>query len=227
MKRRDLLGLLGGAAVAWPLAARAQKTAIPVIGFLSLASRAQWTPYVAGFRQGLNESGYVEGNNVAIEFRWAEGHYDRLPTLAADLISRHVAVLVTAGGTGAALVAKAATSTIPIVFMQGGAPVQLGLVASLGRPGGNATGVSILGVELDAKRLELLHELVPKATVIALIVNPNTTTAESQARDAQEAARSFGQLHVLSASTAQEIDAAFASLERLRAGALLVGTNPF
>jgi putative tryptophan/tyrosine transport system substrate-binding protein len=227
MKRRDLLAMLGGAAVAWPLSARAQKQTIPVIGYLSLASPAQWTPYVAGFRQGLNEAGYVEGKNVAIEFRWAEGHYDRLSALAADLISRHVAVLVTAGGTGAALVAKAATSTIPIVFMQGSDPVQLGLVASLGRPGGNATGVSILGFALDAKRLELLHELVPQATVIAFIVNPNNPNAVSEAEKVQAAARSFGQLYVLRASTAKEIDAAFASLEQLRAGALLVGTNPF
>jgi len=221
------IGSVAGGLLSVPLAARAQKPAMPVIGFLSLASPAQWTPYVAGFRQGLSEVGYLDSKNVAIEFRWAEGHYDRLSALAADLISRHVAVLVTAGGTRAALVAKAATSTIPIVFMQGGDPVQLGLVASLGRPGGNATGVSILGVELDAKRLELLHELVPKTTIIALIVNPNTPTAESQAREAREAARSFGQVHVLRAGTALEIDAAFASLEQLRAGALLVGTSSF
>jgi putative tryptophan/tyrosine transport system substrate-binding protein len=228
MKRRDLLAMLGGVVIAWPLAARAQKSTIPVIGYLSLASPALWTPYVAGFRQGLNEAGFVEGKNVTIEFRWAEGHYDQLPALAADLVSRQVAVLVTAGGTRAALVAKAATSTIPIVFMQGGDPVEDGLVASLGRPGGNATGVSILGVELELKRLELLHELVPEATVIVLIVNPNTPTAESQAREAQEAARSLGlHLHALRARTEQDIDAAFARLEQLRASALLVGTNPF
>jgi putative tryptophan/tyrosine transport system substrate-binding protein len=228
MDRRAFIGSVAGGLLAVLFVARTQKTAIPVIGYLSLASPAPWTPYVAGFRQGLNQAGYVEGRNVAIEFRWAEGHYDRLSALAADLVSRHVAVLVTAGGTRAALVAKAATSTIPIVFMQGGDPVEDGLVASLGRPSGNATGVSILGVALDAKRLELLHELVPQATVIAFIVNPNNVSAVREAEKAQAAARSFGQhLHVMRASTTQEIDAAFANLEQLRAGALLVGTNPF
>jgi putative tryptophan/tyrosine transport system substrate-binding protein len=228
MKRRDLLAMLGGVVIAWPLAARAQKTAIPVIGFMSAVSAAQWAPFVAAFSKGLNETGYVEGQNVAIEFRWAEGHYDRLPALAADLVSRHVAVLVATGGARSALAAKAATSTIPIVFTTGGDPIQLGLVASLGRPGGNATGASILAVQLDAKRLELLHELVPKATVIVLIVNPNNQNAESDVRKAQEQARSFGlQLHVLKAGTEQEIDAAFAILVQLRAGALLIGTDPF
>jgi putative tryptophan/tyrosine transport system substrate-binding protein len=229
MKRRDLLAMLGGAAVAWPLAARAQKPAMPVIGFLSPASPAQWTPYFAGFRQGLNETGYVEGKNVAIEFRWAEGHYDRLPALAADLASRRVAVLVATGGNNSALAAKAATSTIPIVYTGANDPVGIGLVASLSRPGGNVTGVSVFGVELDAKRLELLHEMVPKATVIALLVNPDGPSySESRARQAQEDARSFGQqLHVLRARTEQDIDAAFATLVQLRAGALVVGTDPF
>jgi putative ABC transport system substrate-binding protein len=228
MDRRAFIGSVAGGLLAVPFVARAQKSTIPVIGYLSLASPVPWTPYVSGFRQGLNEAGYVESKNVAIEFRWAEGHYDRLPALAADLVSRHVAVLVTAGGDAAALVAKAATSTIPIVFMEGGDPAQLGLVASLGRPGGNATGVSIFAVSLVAKRLEMMHELVPQATLIALIVNPNSPSAVSEAEKTQAAALSLGlQLHALRARTEKEIDAAFASLEQLRAGALLVGSNPF
>jgi putative ABC transport system substrate-binding protein len=187
MKRRDLLAMFGGVVIAWPFAARAQKPAMPVIGFLSNGSLAQWTPYVAGFRQGLNEAGYVEGKNVAIEYRWAEGHYDRLPTLAADLVSRHVAVLVATGGASPARAAKAATSTIPIVVTGLSDAVESGLVASLGRPGGNVTGVSVFSAELVAKRLELLHEMVPKATVIALLVNPDNAGPESNAREAQEA----------------------------------------
>ena len=228
MDRRAFIGRVAGGVLATPFAARAQKSAIPMIGFLGSASPAQSAPFVAAFRKGLNETGYVEGKNVAIEFRWAEGQYDRLPALAAELIRRQVAVLVATGGPGAALAAKAATSTIPIVFTTGSDPVQFGLVASLGHPGGNATGVTIFTVDLVAKRIELLRELVPKATVIAFISNPNTPYAESEVGKAQEAARSFGQqLHVVRAGTAQEIDAAFATLVQLRAGALLIGTDPF
>jgi len=228
MDRRTFMGSAAGGLVAAPLAACAQKSAIPMIGFLGSASPAQSAPFVAAFRKGLNETGYVEGKNVAIEFRWAEGQYDRLPALASELVRRQMAVLVATGGPGAALAAKAATSTIPIVFTTGSDPVQFGLVASLGHPGGNATGVTIFTVDLVAKRMELLRELVPKATVIAFISNPNTPYAESEVGKAQEAARSFGQqLHVVRAATAQEIDAAFATLVQLRAGALLIGTDPF
>jgi len=228
MDRRTFMGSVAGGLVAAPLAAHAQKSAIPMIGFLGSASPAQSAPFVAAFRKGLNETGYVEGKNVAIEFRWAEGQYDRLPALASELVRRQMAVLVATGGPGAALAAKAATSTIPIVFTTGSDPVQFGLVASLGHPGGNATGVTIFTVDLVAKRMELLRELVPKATVIAFISNPNTPYAESEVGKAQEAARSFGQqLHVVRAGTAQEIDAAFATLVQLRAGALLIGTDPF
>jgi len=229
MNRRTIIcTVVVGLVLAVPLAARAQKPAMPVIGFLSLASPAQWTRYVAGFRQGLNEAGYVEGKNVAIEFRWAEGHHDRLPALAAELVSGHVAVLVATGGASSARAAKAATSTIPIVFTGANDPVESGLVASLGRPGGNITGVSVYSVELMAKRLELLRELVPKATVIAMLVNPDNAGAESYARGALEGTRSLGQqLHVLNARTEREIDAAFARLAQLRADALVVAPDPF
>jgi putative ABC transport system substrate-binding protein len=227
MKRRDFIAVFGGT-VAWSAVARAQKSAMPVIGFLSSASPAQWTSFIVAFRQGLNEAGYAEDKNVGIEFRWAEGQYDRLPALAADLVRRQVAVVVASGGTGPALAAKAATSTIPIVYTGVSDPVGMGLVASLGRPGGNVTGVSLLGVELNAKRMELLHELVPNATVIALLVNPDNPLVESNVRQAQGEARSLGQqLHVLRARTEQDIDAAFATLVHLRAGALVVGPDPF
>jgi putative ABC transport system substrate-binding protein len=227
-RRRFTVSIVGGLVLV-PLAARAQKSTIPVIGFLSGASRPQWTANVAGFRQGLKEAGYVEGENVRIEFRWAEGHYDQLPVLAADLVRRQVAVIVATGGTTSALAAKAATSTIPIVFTLGRDPVELGLVASLSEPGGNTTGVSFFAFELVAKRLEFLHELVPRATVIALLLNPDSAVAESTVTDAQDAARSlFGQqLHVLKARTEQEIDAAFATIVQLRADALVVEPDPF
>jgi putative tryptophan/tyrosine transport system substrate-binding protein len=224
MQRRGFITLLGGAAATWPLAARAQQKAMPVIGFLSTSSPDTNPPLLAAFRHGLSETGYVEGQNLAIEYRWAEGHYDRLPALAADLVGRKVD-LIMAGSPPSALAAKSATSTIPIVFRGGADPVGDGLVASLGRPGGNLTGVILLASEVTAKRLELLSELVPGAGMIALLVNPNSMNA---VRDVQEAARTKGlQLHVLKASSESEIDTAFASLVQLHAGALVVGADPF
>ena len=227
MKRRDFITLLGGAAAAWPAAAHAQQKAMPVIGYLGARSRGDVASLVAAFRQGLGETGYVEGQNLAIEYRYAEGSYDRLPALAADLVGRKVD-LILAGGDPSALAAKSATSTIPIVFIGGGDPVRDGLVASLARPGGNLTGVSFLNVELMPKRLELLSELAPQAGVIALLVNPNTPNTEQIIKDVQEAARAKGvQLPILKADTESEIDAAFATLVQLQAGALVVGADPF
>ena len=228
MKRRELIILLGVAAVAGPLAARAQQKAMPVIGFLHPGSPGPLAPFVAAFRQGLSETGYVETKNVAIEYRWAENHFDRLPALVADLVGRKVDVIAAVGGPAPALAAKSATSTIPIVFNTGSDPVADGLVASLARPGGNLTGVSMLLTELVPKRLELLSEMVPQARVIALLVNPHGPEAEPTVRDAQEAARAKGvQLPVLNASTESEIDAAFATLIQRQAGALLFGNDPF
>ncbi len=229
MDRRDFMLVLGGAAIA-PRALRAQQKAMPVIGVLNTGSPgpSSAAPLMAAFRQGLSETGYVEGQNLAIEYRWAEGHYDRLPALAAELVGRKVDVIVSTGGAPTALAAKSATSTIPIVFRIGADAVELGLVASLARPGGNLTGVSMLIDELTPKRLELLSELVPQARVIALLVNPNNATAERIIRDVQEAARTKGlQLHVLKASSESEIDTAFASLVQLHAGALVVSADPF
>jgi putative ABC transport system substrate-binding protein len=225
VRRRELLALVGGAAALRPLAAHAQQKAMPVIGYLSGGSPDSGLP----FRQGLNETGYTEGQNVAIEYRWAEGRYDRLPALAADLVGRNASVIVASGGIPAALAAKNATSTIPIVFTSVGDPVGAGLVASLARPGGNLTGVSILTSELTSKLLELLSELVPQARVIALLVNPNNPVfIELVIRDMQVAARAKGvQLPILKASTESEIDAAFASLVQRQAGALIVGADPF
>jgi putative tryptophan/tyrosine transport system substrate-binding protein len=228
MQRREFIAGIG-AATAWPLAtARAQQKAMPVIGVLSTGSPSVSSGPIMAFRQGLSEAGYVEGQNLAIEYRWAEGHYDRLPALAADLVGRKVD-LIMASSPPSALAAKSATSTIPIVFRGGGDPVGGGLVASLARPGGNLTGVSFIPNELTAKRLELLSELVPQARVIALLVNPtNSTNTERVIRDVQEAARTKGlQLHVLKASSESEIDTAFASLVQLHAGALVVGADPF
>jgi ABC-type uncharacterized transport system substrate-binding protein len=227
MKRRELILLLAGAmTTACPL--RAQQKAMPVIGFLHSASPGPTAPFVAAFHQGLSEIGYVEDQNVAIEYRWAENRYDRLPALAADLVSRKVDVIVASGGDRSAFAAKHATSTIPIISVIGGDPVENGLVASLSRPGGNLTGVSFLTSELLPKRLELLSELVPQARVIALLVNPNNPNTERVMREVQEAARMTGvQLSVLKAGTESEIDAAFASLDQLKAGALVVQADPF
>jgi len=199
-----------------------------VVGFLDSTTAGSRAPYVAAFRQGLSETGYVEGQNLAIEYRWAEGSYERLPALAADLVGRKIDLIVTGGGSVVALAAKAATSTIPVVFISGDDPVGLGLVASLARPGGNLTGVSLIFAKLTAKRLELLSELVPQAKVIALLVNPGNPNAERIIGDGREAARVKGlQLHVLKASSESEIDIAFAALAQLHAGALLVGNDGF
>jgi putative ABC transport system substrate-binding protein len=224
-RRRQFITLLGGAA-AWPLAAHAQQPAMPVIGFLHSASPGPHADLVRAFRQGLNETDYVEGKNVAIEYRWAEGQNDRLPALAADLVRRQVTVIAAPART-AALAAKAATATIPIVFEVGDNPVELGLVTSLNRPSGNLTGVTSLNTEIEPKRLQLLHELVPTASVIALLVNPtNPGLAETLSRDLQAAARTLGlQLHVLHSSTDRDTDTIFATLVQLRAGGLVIGND--
>ena len=226
MRRREFITLLGGAAAAWPVVARAQQPAMPVIGYLGPGSAESDAFRVTAFRQGLNESGYVEGRNVTIDYRWAEDRHDRLPTMAADLVRRHVTMIV-ATSTPAALAAKAATTTIPIVFEMAADPVKLGLVASLNRPGGNVTGVTQLGEEVLPKRLELLHELLPTARVMALLVNPaDPTLAEQQARVSLSAAKTFGlELHVLNASTERDFDAVFTKLMQLRAGGLVIGGN--
>src|SRR5215471_15422652 len=227
MNRRHFIALVGGAAAAWPLAARAQQTALPVIGWLSSGSRdSDDALRLPPFRRGLNETGYVEGRNVAIEYRWAEGRYDRLPALAADLVDRKVSVIV--ANTPAVRAAQAATKTIPIVFLTGADPVALGFVASLNQPGGNLTGLASLVDEIGPKRLELVHEQLPTTSVFAVLVNPTSPAAETVSRDAQLAARALGQtVHILNASTESEVDAAFARLAQLRAGALLVTNDPF
>jgi putative tryptophan/tyrosine transport system substrate-binding protein len=225
MRRREFIAVTAGAA-AWPLAARAQQPALPLVGFLRSANPE--ARLVAAFRQGLSQNGYVEGQNVAIEFRSADGQYDRLPELAADLVRRKVAVIASFGGLDSVLAAKAATTSIPIVFVIGGDPVKLGVVASLNRPGGNLTGVSLLTYQLDAKRLELMHELVPTATPIAMLVNPKNSQTESGLIGLQAAAQAIGQqIMVLNASTVGEVDGAFATLVQQRAGALIVSSDPF
>jgi len=227
MKRREFITLLGGAAMTWPLTARAQQ-AMPLIGFLSSRSPGESAGVVAAFRQGLTETGFVEGQNLTIAFRWAEGRYDRLPALAAELVSLRVAVLYAAGGPPAALAAKAATSAIPIVFSAASDPVGLGLVASLNRPGGNVTGMSLFASDLWAKNVELLKELVPTASVMAYLVNPSTPNVADYLKGAAEAASALGiDIHLLNASTEREIDEAFASLAKLRAGGLIVPNEPF
>jgi putative ABC transport system substrate-binding protein len=229
IRRRELVILLlgGGVAAAGPLVARAQQTAIPVVGYLDLGSSGASTKFAAAFRQGLGETGYVEGRNVTIEYRWADGQYDRLPPLAIDLVRRQVTIIAACGTSAPALAAKAATSAIPIVFQTGGDPVQDGLVSSMNRPGGNITGVSRLSVTLEPKRLELLRELVPNATLIALLINPINPRSELVVQHMQEAARALGlRLHVIKASNEGELDTAFASLVAVRAAALLVAQEP-
>jgi putative ABC transport system substrate-binding protein len=227
MRRRDFITLVGGAAT-WPLAARAQQPAMPVIGFLGSESPDLWSTRLQAFRQGLRETGYIEGQNVTFEYRWADSRYDQLPALAAELARRSVTVIAAPGSVPAALAAKAATGAIPIVFYVGGGPVEARLVASLNRPGGNLTGLTTLNVEVGPKRLELLHEMVPTATAFALLVNPSNTNAETQSRDLQAAARSLGlKLDVLRASSEGDFDTVFASLAQLRAGGLVIGVDPF
>jgi putative tryptophan/tyrosine transport system substrate-binding protein len=227
MKRREFITLAGGAAAAWPLAARAQQAAIPVVGFLNSETPTGYAPFAAAFRQGLSETGFVEGGNVAIEYRWAEGHYDRLPALAAELVRLRVAVIV-AAGTPSALAAKAVTTTIPIVFSTGGDPVSAGLVASLNRPGGNVTGVTNLGVELVQKQVEMLHQMVPKATLVAVLVNPSNPFAEAATKDGLTAGRALGlQIHIAQASSERGISAAFATLTQVGAGGLVICPDPF
>ena len=229
MRRRTFISMLGGAATAWLLLARAQQPTSPVIGFLNSASPGPYASNVAAFRDGLRELGFVDGQNVEIEFRWAEGRNDRLAELASDLVRRSVNVIAVPGSTPGALAAKAATQTIPIVFAFGSDPVRIGLITSLSRPGGNVTGVTLLGAELAPKQLELLHVLVPAATTLALLVNPTSPAlAETQSKDLQAAARTLGlQLRILHASTDRDIDTAFAALSQLRVGGLVIGSDAF
>ena len=226
MRRREFITLLGSAAAAWPLAARAQQPAMPVIGLLDTGLMESTPHLVAAFRKGLNETGFVEGQTVTIEYRWAHNENDRLPELAADLLRRHVAVIVTPFSTPAALAAKAVTTTIPIVFGTGGDPVKMGLVASLNRPGGNVTGVTVMNVELAAKRLGLLHELLPQAVRVAVLVNPSNPIADVVSADVRAAASALGlQIEILTASTNHDIDTAFASLTQNRTEAVMISPD--
>jgi putative ABC transport system substrate-binding protein len=227
MKRREFITILGGAA-AWPIATRAQQPTMPVVGFLNGQSPITFAHVVAAFRQGLKETGFVEGQNVAIEYRWAEGRNDRMPEMAADLVRRQVAVIVAGSSAPGLLAAKAASTTIPIVFASGGDPVRRGLVASLNRPGGNVTGVFQLTNVLNPKRLGLLHELVPSASTIGILLNPTNSSIQTQTKDIEDAARAIGQtIHILHARTEGAFGAAFAALAQLGVGALLVGADPF
>jgi putative ABC transport system substrate-binding protein len=228
MRRREFITLLGGTAVAWPVAVLAQQSAMPVIGFLSARSPAESAVDLAAFRQGLGQTGYFDGKNIAIEYRWAEGRYDRLPMLAAELVARNVGVIAAVGGEPSGVAAKAATATIPIVCSLGGDPVEAGLVTHINRPGGNVTGVSIIGQEMGPKRVELARDLVPNARALAALINSKFPLGVSEARDMQTAARSLGlQLTVLDASTESEIDAAFAVLARQKVDVLLINTDSF
>jgi putative ABC transport system substrate-binding protein len=226
-RRREFIMLLGGTAAAWPLAARAQQPAMPVIGFLNPSSADGWESRLRAFRQGLKDKGFVEGENVAVEYRWAENQFDRLPALAVELVRRQVAVIVTTGSPAAALAAKAATTTIPVVFGVPEDPVRSGLVASLARPGGNATGINFFSIELVAKRLEILREMVPATTRIAVLINPADAAAETMLKDVEAATRAMGlQIQLLNANTSHEIDAAFATFVRERPDALFVSGGP-
>jgi putative ABC transport system substrate-binding protein len=227
MRRREFIAGLGAAAAS-PIVARAQQKTIPVIGYLGSQSPYAFAGRLSAFRRGLGESGYSDGQNVTIEFRWAEGQHDRLPALAADLVSRNVAVIVAPGGVPAALAAKSATTVIPIVFEMGADPVAMGVVTNLSRPGGNLTGISSLSVETTAKRLEILRELVPQATVVAALINPTSPTAETQIRNLAVAADALGvQTHILHASAERDFDSVFASLDQLRPGGLVVASDTF
>jgi putative tryptophan/tyrosine transport system substrate-binding protein len=231
LKRREFITLLGGAAAAWPLGVRAQQSPLPVIGFLNAASPDLFAHVVRAFRLGLNEMGYVEGRNVEIEYRWAENQYDRLPALAAELVRRRVSVITTGSATLAALAAKAATTTIPIVFLMGADPVELGFVTSLNRPGGNLTGVTTLNVEISPKRLEVLRELLPTTTIMGVLVNPmnNPATVETELRQAKAATHTLGlqMIHVLQATTERDLDSAFSTLIQRRAGGLVISADTF
>jgi putative tryptophan/tyrosine transport system substrate-binding protein len=228
MRRREFITLGGGAVIAWPLTAHAQQPAMPVIGWLSARSPAEAASVLQAFRQGLGQVGYFEGKNITIEYRWAEGHYERLPEFAAELVRHQVAVIAATGGEPSPLAAKAATTSIPIVFTLGGDPVETGLVASLGRPGGNLTGTTIMALEMASKRLDLARQLVPNPTAIAMLINPRFPTASAEAREVQNAARSLGiPINLLNASTENEIDAAFTTAAEQKNGALIMGTDPF
>jgi putative tryptophan/tyrosine transport system substrate-binding protein len=229
IRRRELIVALGGAAASWPLAARAQQPAMPVVGFMNINNSAESVPdLIAAFRQGLKETGFVEGQNVAVEYRWAQGQYDRYPELAAEFVRRQVAVIAATGGEPSPQSAKAATQTIPIVFTANGDPVREGLVASLNRPGGNLTGVTLFGSAAVTKRVQLMHELIPKAATIAYLMNPNHPSGEIEMRAAQMAARSLEkEMLVLKASNEREVDSAFAAMAQQQVGALLVASDPF